>query len=255
MKPKLLDLFCGAGGCSVGYERAGFECVGVDFIDQPIYPYKFIKADALEILAQTDFLAQFDIIHASPPCQGYSKITPKSIKADKPDLLGAVRTLLINSGKPFVIENVATKDTKKAGLQANLILLATLFPDLRVLRERHFELSKHIKNYCPQPALPKPVGSVISGDYLTCAGSGYCRAEMHKYKGKLKDFLHLTLFQNREIAMGINWICEGKLIDRMKQLNNAIPPQYTQYIGDNIIRYFNQIPEPQPAYKKQFLLL
>ena len=66
-RPKLLDLFCGAGGCSVGYHRAGFDVTGVDIKPQPRYPFEFVRANALEYLAEHG--CQFDAIHASPPCQ------------------------------------------------------------------------------------------------------------------------------------------------------------------------------------------
>jgi DNA (cytosine-5)-methyltransferase 1 len=90
MKPRLLDLFCGAGGCSVGYARAGFEVVGVDIKPQVNYPYGFIQADALDVLrtgavpparvggsmwTRPGWTEDFDAIHASPPCQAYSRVT------------------------------------------------------------------------------------------------------------------------------------------------------------------------------------
>ncbi|MDT2249540.1 DNA cytosine methyltransferase [Paenibacillus larvae] len=73
MKPKLLDLFCKAGGCSAGYASAGFEVIGVDIEPQPNYPYEFIWADAFEILKDHELIDEFDVIHASPPCQAHSK--------------------------------------------------------------------------------------------------------------------------------------------------------------------------------------
>ena len=104
-RPRLLDLFCGAGGCSVGYHRAGFDVVGVDHVRQPRYPYEFVQADAL-----TFPLDGYDAIHASPPCQAYSAAKNmwkgRLPDARHPDLVDATRERLIESGVPYVIENV-----------------------------------------------------------------------------------------------------------------------------------------------------
>jgi len=75
MRPRLLDLFCGAGGCSVGYHRAGFDVIGVDIEPHPDYPYELEVADAFEALADIDYLSGFDVVHASPPCQGYTTMS------------------------------------------------------------------------------------------------------------------------------------------------------------------------------------
>ena len=66
-KPTLLDLFCCAGGAGLGYSRADFEVVGVDVKSQPRYPFTLIQADALTL--DPKFIASFDAVHASPPCQ------------------------------------------------------------------------------------------------------------------------------------------------------------------------------------------
>lgn len=106
--PRLLDLFCGEGGASVGYSRAGFDVVGVDLDAARLkyYPFDSKHADALEYLY--DFGGEFDAIHASPPCQGYSIAT--SALPDRLErydrMIGAVRSLLDEIGKPYVIENV-----------------------------------------------------------------------------------------------------------------------------------------------------
>ena len=102
MRPVLLVLFCKAGGCAVGYHRAGFDVVGVDLEPQPRYPFRFIQADALEYVSTHS--DKFDAIHASPPCQRYTKLATIH-KEDHPDLLGPVRDLLRKTGKPWGEEN------------------------------------------------------------------------------------------------------------------------------------------------------
>lgn len=108
MKPKLLDLFCKAGGCSHGYALAGFEVIGCDKESQKRYPYRLIVADALKLLEMKRFISQFDAIHASPPCQLHSSLAHlPNFKPEKhEDLIAPVRELLKASGKPYIIENV-----------------------------------------------------------------------------------------------------------------------------------------------------
>ena len=137
MRPRLLDLFCGAGGAGMGYSRAGFEVVGVDIAPQKHYPFEFHQADALEYLAQHG--AEFDAIHASPPCQRYSAIThAKRTENNYPDLIPSTREALIKCDRPYVIENVP-----RAPLINPLILCGTMF-DLHVIRHRLFEMSNSI---------------------------------------------------------------------------------------------------------------
>jgi DNA (cytosine-5)-methyltransferase 1 len=132
---KLLDLFCCAGGAAEGYSRAGFEVVGVDIKPQPHYPHTFIQADALTL--KRDFMASFDAIHASPPCQSYSDLAKRNGNADEwPRLVEPVREMLIRSGLPYIIENV-----EGAPLLNPAVLCGTMFKDLRVLRHRLFETS------------------------------------------------------------------------------------------------------------------
>lgn len=233
-KPKMLDLFCGCGGCSVGYARAGFEVWGIDNIEQPNYPFTFIKADAMDILNDSEFLKQFDIIHASPPCHKYSKATPKHLKTDKADLVRPVREALDRIGLPYIIENVP--QARFAGMRPSLLLSGTMF-GLKVIRERIFELSPNLRRFCPQEFVPKPNGSVRTGEYLTCAGMGAVSSK-EPYKGKLKGLEDNTLFQNRVVAMGIDWVESGLNKAKMKELANAIPPDYTQWIGERIIKFF-----------------
>src|SRR6476661_8232697 len=103
MRPRLLDLFCGAGGAAVGYHRAGFDVVGVDINPQPRYPFEFHQGDALTALEHN--WQRFDAVHASPPCQHYS-ITRHSHAKEHPDLVAATRQALQATGLPWVMENV-----------------------------------------------------------------------------------------------------------------------------------------------------
>ena len=92
-RPRLLDLFCGAGGASAGYHRAGFDVVGVDINPQPNYPFEFHQADALDYLAGHGM--GFDAIHASPPCQASTALTKGTNRGrEYPQLIPATRALL-----------------------------------------------------------------------------------------------------------------------------------------------------------------
>ena len=127
---RLLDLYCGGGGAAVGYYQAGFkEIVGVDILTQSKYPFQFVQYDALTYLR--DYGHLFDAIHASPPCQAYT--TANFHGKTHPDMIPATRDLLIETGKPYVIENVPY-----APLHNAIWLEGTLF-NLKVYRRRGFE--------------------------------------------------------------------------------------------------------------------
>ena len=112
---KLLDIFCGAGGASKGYELAGFdEVVGVDINPQPNYPYTFIQSDFRDL--STEFIDKFDLIHASPPCQKFSVASGRFGTQDNhPDFVDLCRQQIKH--KPYVMENVV-----RAPLRPDLML-------------------------------------------------------------------------------------------------------------------------------------
>jgi DNA (cytosine-5)-methyltransferase 1 len=132
-RPRLLDLFCGAGGAGMGYAIAGFEVIGIDRDPQPNYPFEFHRADATEFLAAPEWPVTFDAIHASPPCQAYANVTSwRGNQADHPDLLGPVLELLQARGIPWIVENVP-----EAIPDPDLMLCGSMY-GLAVRRHRHF---------------------------------------------------------------------------------------------------------------------
>lgn len=211
----MLDLFCGAGGATAGYMSCGLTVVGIDINPQPNYVGDyFIQMNALH--CDYEFLALFDLIHASPPCQQYSVASATARKQGKvyPDLVHPTRRMLIASGKPYIMENVVP-----APLYPDICIDGTMF-DLGVIRRRIFET-----NIPGIPVHPKPSaidGSVADGDYVTVAGNG--RSRKSKW----------------EKAMGINWMTK-------KELAESIPPAYTEWIGSEALLRLDSDLKPIPA--------
>jgi DNA (cytosine-5)-methyltransferase 1 len=221
---KILDVFCGAGLAAIGYHQAGFSTTGVDIEGKSTYTgEEFIQADALEVLADLDYCRQFDAIHASPPCQRYSQSTAMFRKNGKeyPDLVEPTRVALEKIGLPYVIENVPT-----APIRPDIVLHGWMF-GLNVMRKRHFELGNW---WMMQPGVPKRVGSVKEGDFITIIGKqGY-----RKYKGQPKGwrpkFDQGSGLKTWHYAMGIP--PEYKFKD--VEISEGIPPAYTKYIGEHL---------------------
>lgn len=140
-RPRLLDLFCGAGGAAVGYHRAGFDVVGVDLAPQPDYPFDFVRHDALDL--NIGYMREFDAIHASPPCQAHSSITKVNGTAHlHPQLIEPTRDLLNLVGLPYVIENVVGAPLLDPVQCCGSILCPTIVVDgvlSSIRRHRRFE--------------------------------------------------------------------------------------------------------------------
>lgn len=208
-KMRLLDLFCGAGGAAMGYHRAGFEVVGVDIEPQPHYPFEFVQADAMEYLEQHS--QEYDIIHASPPCERWSSITVTGGNPFQwPDYITPLRLILRTIGIVYVIENV-----EGAPLQNPLMLCGTMF-NLDVIRHRLFECNP-----------------VIWWPPYTC--NHYKPVVRHGRRPDLdKQFHgitgHFSGVKEAQVAMGIDWMGQD-------ELRQAIPPAYTEFIGQYIMNY------------------
>lgn len=234
-RPKLLDLFCCAGGAGVGYDRAGFDVYGVDLEPQPEYPFPILVGDALFVLEQlikgATFsvtrraggvellqLSDFSSVHASPPCQGYTALA--AVHGNEwPKLIEPVRDLLERTGLPYVIENV-----QGAPVRRDLTLCGLMF-DLKVFRHRYFESGRWEPT---APAHRSHQGHRVSGwrhgvkydgDMVAVYGDG-------GGKGSIADW------QN---AMGIDWITDRR------HLAEAIPPAYTEHVGRQLIAHLEGV--------------
>lgn len=214
--PRLLDLFCGAGGAGMGYSRAGFEVVGVDQRSMPRYPFEFVQGDALEYLSAHGH--EFDAIHASPPCQAYSALRSLHPENEYPDLLAATRRLLIASGRPWVVENVPGAPMSGVTLCGSMFGLGAVCRDgafHQLRRHRFFESSAFIlAPLCQHDG--RPVG--VYGNGGGSEGRAYLPG-INGYTGNAKE---------RREAMGIDWMNRG-------ELSQAIPPAYTEFIGRQLM--------------------
>ena len=200
---KLLDLFSGAGGAAMGYSHAGFtEIVGVDIEPQPHYPFTFVKADAFAYLAEHG--SEFDVIHASPPCQRYSSMSRR--RDGHPDLYAPMRTALLQTGKPFVIENVIG-----APYSHGLLLCGSMF-GLVVRRHRNFETSHLI--FPPSQCRHKEQGRPI-----IVTGNGGGGTSPHSDKGIKSEW---------PSYMGMLWASPD-------EVTQSIPPAYTEFIGKALL--------------------
>lgn len=210
---RILDLFCGAGGCSVGYARAGFEVVGVDLYPQPNFPYRFTQGDALEVLGNVARWGwgDFDAIHASPPCQAHSKT--RSIQGNThPELIGPTRELLIATGLPYVIENVPGSPLINPG-----VLEGQMFEGLRTQRKRWFETNWPLDVpflRSPRPAPNAKMGRPVKPD---------------EWMHVVGNFSNTGALTGAE-AMGIDWMTHY-------ELSQAIPPAYTEFIGAALMHH------------------
>lgn len=209
---RALDLCCYKGGASMGYHLAGFDVTGVDILNvSEDYPFAFVQADAVEYVLEHG--CEYDFIHASPPCQTYSALTKgTNYGREYIDILGPMREALIAVGKPWVIENVAG-----APLRKDLMLCGEMF-GLEVIRHRFFEFSHermvskkgHLDHRGRVAGMRH--GEWFEGPYFAVYGDG-------GGKGTIAEW---------QRAMGIDWIQDRK------GLAEAIPPAYTQWIGEEI---------------------
>lgn len=216
--PRLLDLFCGAGGCSVGYSRAGFDCYGIDNDPKPLrhYPFPHICMDALEAMdrllkgegltftnGETLYLADFSAFHASPPCQRWAR-GHNAYRLKYPDCVTPIRERLIATGKPWVIENVPG-----APVRADFSITGDMVGLPQLVRERHFET-----NWWNGLAMVSKCERSWPSICVTGTGTPTGTYKAFGRALKLKEF---------QRAMGIDWMVRH-------EMSEAIPPAYMEHI-------------------------
>jgi DNA (cytosine-5)-methyltransferase 1 len=217
VRPRLLDAFCCAGAASKGYRDAGFDVIGLDIADQPHYPYEFVRGDAVRLLADRGFMAQFDAVHASPPCQRKSKMTRcrPGLAATYPDLLEPVRGLLVRWGGLWIMENV-----EGAGLPgqddlfgAHGVMLCGAMFGRELYRHRWFRGSVplHAPNHPRHLKPASKAGHWKPGTVISVEGN--CA----------------PIALAREV-MAADWMPR----DRLRE---AIPPYYAEHLGRQLLEH------------------
>lgn len=233
MKPKALDLFCCAGGSGKGLGDSGFEVHGIDIEPQPEYPFKFTQEDAFE-LDPAWIADNYDFVWASPKCQKFAWGSPKHKKEKLINQIPGTLLILLETGLPFVIENVPN-----APLREDLLLCGEMFK-LGVMRHRIFQIEgftikqlyhpKHKKTSdlpietlqnLPEGLItePLPIQTQKKTKY-----SLYAQVAGHGGDG------YTYRLEHWQQAMGIDWITDKE------HLTQAIPPAYSKYIGDAFLR-------------------
>lgn len=214
MKPRLLDLFCCAGGAGMGYHRAGFDVVGVDVKPQPRYPFEFVQADVLAL--DSAWVASFDAIHASPPCQGYTAMRHAPGAKGAPRLIAEVRAMLRESGKPYVIENV---EEARWAMAHPVTLCGTMFG----LSAEGHELRRH-RLFESNILLRVPDCQHADAPVIGVYG-GHARRRSAKHGGRgTRDVWAGGHKGAAAEAMGMDWAT-------LAEMSEAIPPAYTEFLG------------------------
>lgn len=202
-RPRLLDLFCCQGGAAKGYDDVGFDVTGVDKDPQPRYPYRFVQADAIAFVLEHG--AEFDFIHASPPCQHDTECQRIQGNAH-PDLIAPTRAALETTGRPWVMENVRGAVPK---LRAPVMLCGQMF-GLANYRHRFFETGGgftlaqpgHPAHLVPQAKMGRPVPPGHYGQFVG-------------------NFSGVALARR---VLGVPWM-------NRDGIRECIPPAYAEHIG------------------------
>lgn len=226
-RPRLLDLFCGAGGAAMGYHRAGFDVIGIDLHPRRCYPFECHQDDALEFLMASEWPVTFDVIHASPPCKTHSSINtlprPQMRLFDpNPDLLTPTLELLRQRPTPWIVENVPAAKPMPA---SSVTVCGSAF-GLKVRRHRLFASSVPlVGTECDHAAQGRTLG--VYGH-----GGGFMKGAAIARRGEFADLLGMPWADWRGAAQ-------------------AIPPAYTEYLGRQLIAHLDHVKNDPPGSSAQ----
>jgi DNA (cytosine-5)-methyltransferase 1 len=225
-RPRVLDLFCGGGGCSAGYARAGFDVHGVDLFPQPCYPFWSVEqADWRAVLTDRGFVGSFDLVHASPVCKGYSSLRALSARVHRKEI-GEVRAALEATGLPYVIENVVGA---REDMRDPVLLCGSMFGlghGGAVLR-RHRLFESNVPITAPGPCACG--GRPVVGVYGT--GGAWTRTAPGGGGTKVSG-------ADAAAAMGVDWTTDQGVLSQM------IPPAYAEHIGRRVLAAVGQDVRP-----------
>ena len=238
-RPKILDLYCCAGGAAVGYHRAGFDVYGIDINPQPRYPFAFRRDDALATLAllltgegvvfDTDegpvrlWMEDFVAIHASPPCQSFSR-TKTLHSNEHPDLVEPTRTLLKQTGKPWIIENVVgaplIDPIKLCGSEFDMIGEDVDGVPLKMIRHRLFESNVQLtgKGGCRHR-------KDIQTASVYGAGGGWTPKHRDNPERRGGYIPHVDVLRK---ILEVDWTTKH-------ELSQVVPPAFTEHLGRQLL--------------------
>ena len=223
MRPRILDLFCCAGGAAKGYHDAGFDPHGVDWLPQPRYPYPFRQADCVQMLLEERVAIRrdFDAVHASPPCQGYTAMRHAPGAIGAPRLIPAVVELLTVLGLPWILENVpeAVSDMPRA-----ITLCGTMFG----LEAHGCELHRH-RLFIASFPIQAPEEHEHSGGPVVGVYGDHARVRSKRHGGRgTRDVWPETHREVMNRALGTGWMSAH-------EASEAIPPAYTEWLGKQLL--------------------
>lgn len=232
-RPRIADLFCGAGLVADGLIAAGWDVVGVDIEAQKHYPGPFLRHNALTL--DERFLRSFDAIWASPPClrDTAMKYAPGAKGDAHPDLITPTRAMLRKIGLPYVIENVET-----APLVDPVVLCGSMFGlgfDLAPEdfgRVQRYHLRRHRKFETNWPLAAPGACRHLAPVLGVYGGHARCRSARHGGR-RTADFVGLS---HREIMGRAMGVPAGRELS-CNEISQGVPPIYAEHVGRALLAH------------------